>query len=325
MEYKCCPHIRNGLNFTRTGLRFCNKLSASGQDSIVNYEKGFYDKFKTIKHTIIENCRNGQIPDYCKGCIYLQEKDWDKIDEGKINNVEIFHWNQCNCACVYCGNRNETHLKITEKKSKSEFVDLYKILKSFIKEGYFAQNVNVSFVGGEPTLLKEFNDILKLFMKQNYKMHILTNGILYEKLFAKSLKINKENYMTISLDCGCSETFKKLKKVDKFDDVIKNIKRYIKDSKENSKNLIIKYILIESLNDNEEEIIKWLELCKNLGVGTLHPTIEFCHSVSNLNKIGPSDRICKLYNFMKEKIKEYGFILNTYDFVEVIVKTKKYR
>lgn len=325
MKYKCCPHIRNGLNFTRTGLRFCNKLSASGQDSIVAYEKDFYNKFKTIKHNIIEQCKSGDIPEYCKGCIYLEEKDWDLYDEAKINNVEIFHWNQCNCACVYCGNRNETHLKVTEKKGKSEFVDLYKILKSFIKEGYFAKEVNVSFVGGEPTLLKEFNDILKLFLKHNYKMHILTNGILYEKLYAKSIKLNKENYMTISLDCGCEETFKKLKRVDKFKDVLKNIKRYIKESGENSKNLIIKYILIEGINDNREEIIKWLNLCKDLGVKTLHPTIEFCHSVPDPNKNGPSDEICELYEFMKEKIKEYGFYINTYDFVEVIVKNKSYR
>ena len=325
VEYKCCPHIRNGLNFTRTGLRFCNKLSASGQDSIVLYGKDFYKKFTQIKHSIIEDCKKGIIPDYCKGCIYLEEKDWDTLDEAKINNLEIFHWNQCNCACIYCGNRNETHLKITEKKGKSAYVDLYKILKSFIKEGHFAQNVNVSFVGGEPTLLKEFTDILKLFMKHKYKMHILTNGILYEKLFAKSIRLNKENYMTISLDCGSKEVFKQLKRVDKFDDVIKNIKRYIKDTKENSKNVIIKYILIEGVNDNREEIIKWLDLCKNIGVGTLHPTIEFCHSVPDPDKTGPSNEICELYEFMKEKIKEYGFNLNTYDFVEVIVKNKSYR
>lgn len=325
MKYKCCQYIKSGLNFTRTGLRFCNKLSASGQDSIVCYDKDFYRNFVNIKDSIIENCKNNIVPEYCEGCIYLEDKEWDDDSNNKINNIEIFHWNQCNCACVYCGNRNETHLKITEKKGKSEFVDLYKILKSFIKEKRFAENVNVSFVGGEPTLLKEFPDILKLFIKQNYKLHILTNGILYEKLFAKSLKHSKENYMTISLDCGRKEMFKKIKGVDKFDNVIKNIKRYIKDSGENSKNLIIKYILIEGLNDNKEEIISWLELCKELGVKTLHPTIEFCHSVNNPCKKGPSDNICDLYYFMKDKIIEYGFNINTYDFVEIIVKNKSYK
>ncbi len=325
MKYKCCQYIKNGLNFTRTGLGFCNKLPSIGQDSIVLYGDNFYENFVNIKKNTIENCKNNIIPSFCEGCIYLEEKEWDDNFDDKINNIEIFHWNQCNCACVYCGNRSETHLKITKKKEKSEFVDLYKILKAFIKEKHFAENVNVSFVGGEPTLLKEFPNILKLFMKQNYKMHILTNGILYEKLFAKSLKHNKENYMTISLDCGCKDMFNRLKGVDKYDDVIKNIKRYLKDSGENSKNLIIKYILIEGLNDNKEEIIKWLELCKLLGVKTLHPTIEFCHSTNNPSKKGPSDHICELYNFMKEKIVEYGFNINTYDFVEVIVKNKSYR
>lgn len=325
MKYKCCPFIRNGLNFTRTGIRFCNKLSAYDEGNIVSYGKDFYKNFIKIKKEIIENCKDGIVPEYCQNCMYLEDKEWDDSCDAKINNIEIFHWNQCNCACVYCGNRSETNLKITEKKGKSGYVDLYRILKSFIKEKHFAENVNVSFVGGEPTLLKEFPDILKLFMKHNYKMHILTNGILYEKVFAKSLKINKENNMTISLDSGCSETFRKIKGVDKFDSVICNIQRYVKESGENSRNLLIKYILIEGLNDNKEEIIKWLDLCKKLGIGTLHPTIEFCHSVNNPNKIGPSEHICELYEYMKEKIVEYGFTLNVYDFVEVIVKNRRYR
>lgn len=324
MKYKCCKFIQNGLNFTRTGVRFCNKLAAYNAGNIVSYEKNFYKKFVDTKKHIIENCKNGIVPEHCTNCIYLEDKDWDS-EYNKINNLEIFHWNQCNCACVYCGNRSETHLKITTKKGKSEFVDLYKILKSFIKEKHFAENVNVSFVGGEPTLLKEFPDIIKLFLKNKYKMHILTNGIIYEKIFAKSLKVNKENNMTISLDCGCSETFKKIKGVDKFEIVTKNIMRYLKESGENSRNLIIKYILIEGLNDNKEEIVKWLELCKKLGVGILHPTIEFCHSVNNPDKNGPSENICELYNFMKEKIVEYGFILNVYDFVEIMVKNRSYR
>ena len=325
LSYKCCKFIRNGLNFTRTGVRFCNKLSAYNEGNIAAYSKDFYKEFVNKKHSIIESCKNNNIPEYCTNCIYLEEKDWDKEDDAKITEVEIFHWNQCNCACVYCGNRSETQLKITEKKGKSEFVDLYKVLKSFIKEGHFAKEVNVSFVGGEPTLLKEFNDILKLFMKQKYKMHILTNGILYEKLFAKFLKNGGENYITISLDCGSKDMFKRIKGVDKFDDVIKNIKHYIKDSGEYSKHLIIKYILIEGLNDNKEEIIKWLELCKSIGVGTLHPTIEFCHSVNDPKKTGPSEHICEMYEFMKEKIKEYGFNINLYDFVEVMVKNRSYR
>ncbi len=240
MSYKCCKFIRNGLNFTRTGVRFCNKLSAYHEDNIAAYSKDFYKQFVNEKQKIIDDCRKNIVPKYCEDCFYLEDKDWDKEDDAKITEVEIFHWNQCNCACVYCGNRSETHLKITKKKGKSEFVDLYKTLKSFIKEGHFAKNVTVSFVGGEPTLLKEFNDILKLFLKQNYKMHILTNGILYERLFPKFLKSGTENYITISLDCGSSEMFRKIKGVDKFEDVIKNIKHYIKDSGENYKHLIIK-------------------------------------------------------------------------------------
>ena len=323
MIYKCCKYLKNGIHFTRTGLLFCNKLSIIGTNEIIPYGENFYKKFIALKQEILESCKQGKVPSYCQNCIYLEEKEWDDFNT-QINYIEIFHWNQCNCACVYCGNRSETQLKITTKKVKGN-VDLYKTLKYFIKEKHFSENANIYFVGGEPTLLKEFPDILKLFMKQKYKMDLLTNGILYEKLFSKFLKKSSNNYMTISLDCGTKEMYKKIKGVDKFQDVIKNIKRYLKESGENSKNLYIKYILIEGLNDNEEEIINWLKLCKNIGIKTLHPTIEFCHSVNDPNKTGPSDHICNMYNFMKEKIIEYGFNINTYDFVEIMVKNKSYR
>lgn len=324
MKYKSCFFIRNGLNFTRTGVRFCNKLSAYDEGNLAAYGKNFYKEFIQIKKKILQDCRENNLPQYCRNCIYVEDKDWD-LEDDKIKNLEIFHWNQCNCACVYCGNRSETHLKITEKKGKSEFVDLYKILKSLINEKYFAEQVNVSFVGGEPTLLKEFPDILKLFIKHKYKMHVLSNGILYEKYIAKALKVNSENNLTISIDCGSRDVYKRIKGVDKFDVVINNIKRYLKESGENSRNILIKYILIEGLNDNKEEIIKWLELCKSLGVSALHPTIEFCHSVNDPNKIGPSEHICELYEFMKEKIVEYGFFMNVYDFVEIMVKNRSYK
>ena len=57
----------------------------------------------------------------------------------------------------------------------------------------------------------------------------------------------------------------------------------------------------------------------------LHPTIEFCHSVNNPNKKGPSEHICELYEYMKDQIVINGFELNTYDFVETIVKNRSYK
>ena len=321
MKYKCCKYIKNGICFQTAGVRFCSKLSSVVTNDFIPYNENFFEKFMAYKQQIINECQNGNAPDYCKNCIYFEEREWN---DTKIKYIDLFHWNQCNCACVYCSNRNETKLQITTKKVKGS-IELYKILKFLLKDNLLDEKVDISFGGGEPTILKEFLDILKLFMKQKYNMHLLTNAILYEKMFSKFLKQSTNNYMTISLDCGTAETFRRIKGVDKFNDVIKNIKRYIKESGENSKNLFIKYILIEGLNDNKEEIIKWIELCKSLGVKSLHPSIEFCHSFKDQNKKGPSDNICDLYNYMKEIIVENGFNMNTYDFLEPIIKNRSYR
>ncbi len=189
-----------------------------------------------------------------------------------------------------------------------------------------SEKTEISLVGGEPVLLKEFKELLKFFIKNNFKVNILSNGIIYEKYISKALNANNESYMTISLDCGTRETFKKIKGVDKFNDCIKNIKHYIKDSNDSGERIMIKYIILKGLNDNKEEIDKFINICSEIGVKCYFPAIEYCHAVKNPNKVVIDEEICNLYEYFKERVRQIdeNYQIPTYDFVEKMIKNRSY-
>lgn len=280
------------------------------------------------REDIINSIKNNNLEFNCNECLYLEDIDFNniKISE-KIKNIEIYTWEECNCACFYCSNRHSTKLKISTKRNYKGKIDVLPYLKKLKEKNLLSDDVFISMVGGEPTLLKEFPDLLRFFIKNNCTVSVLSNGILYEKLINKLLRSNENSKIIISLDCGTKETFKKIKGVDKFDDVIKNIKRYVKDSKEAVNGVVIKYIILEGVNDNKEEIDKWVELCANLGVKRYFASIEFCNSVNNPNKSEIPDHICELYEYMKKRVKEYSpdFDIYTYDFVETFIKNNSYK
>lgn len=125
--------------------------------------------------------------------------------------------------------------------------------------------------------------------------------------------------MTISLDSGTRETYKKIKRVDKFDDVVNNVKRYIKEiGEEFSFHLIMKYIILKDMNDNKEEIDKWIDVCTSIGVRNFFPSIEFIDGVNHPERNTITPKIVELYNYIKKKVKEINpnFMLSQYDFVE---------
>ncbi len=197
-------------------------------------------------------------------------------------------------------------------------------MKKFHKEKLFSKNLNVDFIGGEPTLLKEFPDLVNLFIKYNAKMGIPTNAIIYNKIINKAINSNINSNTTISIDSGKRETYKQIKNVDEFDNVVFNIQKYLKNSKHRKENIFIKYILLNKINDNYDEINAWFDLCEKIGVRTIFPSIEFCHSAGiNSDKI-INPNIVEKYLYIKEKSKEKGFVLKTYNYIDDLVQTGGY-
>ena len=122
--------------------------------------------------------------------------------------------------------------------------------------------------------------------------------------------------MCLSADSGTKEMYKRVKKVDKFEQFWKNVKNYAKAQKysENKTNVETKYILIPNVNTKKEEIDKWLELSIKSGVKTVVADIEndFCKDIRE-GTVSKPQYIIDLCGYIAERTKTEGLNLIEYN------------
>lgn len=284
-----CRYLAHGLYIHYFCFRHCHLSIHSPNERNNNYiipytgpkDKVDWDEVFKQKKELVQNMRDGNIPPFCKGCHWIEEFDENSENQflsdfdPYIDMIWIGHTNKCNANCIYCF----SHQEILEKRTYKPF-DIFPLFKELLDKKIYnlekEPNAHISFAMGEPTILKKFEDIIKIFEKSGNKCFaIYTNGIKTSKMLINTMK--KENTdvrIVISLDAGSREIFKKVKKVDKFKDACKTIQAYTKAAKIPDA-VGVKYIIIPNVNDNKEEIDKWYDLCtKKLGVKFLIADIE---------------------------------------------------
>ena len=170
--------------------------------------------------------------------------------------------------------------------------------------------------GGEPSCLDELGRVIDFSLKHDIKeIYLNSSCIKYEKSIEKALK--KDNIeLTLSLDCSTREMYKKIKRIDAFDKVIKNMKKYVKAQAEKKTAVRIKYIILPNVNDTKEEIDNWLVLCQNIGVKKVILDVET--NWYQKNKMNIPIRIKELISYFKERALFYGFETDFYCHVSQI-------
>lgn len=319
MEYKCCNHILGSIDLSFSGFKYCNEVW-EGPEYILYYDENAFEKNEQRRLQIIEEMKNGKIPERCQKCPMLELKDWKEFD-GKIHKITIFNWKHCNAACFYCS----VHSEFSEDVKKSDDYDALPIIEKLIHEQRLNSDTFVAFMGGEPTMLEEFPNLVKLLLEQNCRMEVLTNGIKYEPVISEMLKAENNNNICISLDCGTKEAYKRIKRVDKFDCVTSNIKRYIEEAKDKSNRVKVKYIIFPNVNDNKKEIDAFFEFCKSANVKTVARAVNHVESkLSTTTNKAIETSVIKSYEYFKKQAEKYGMELQPEPWADAIVENKVY-
>ncbi len=318
-----CKRLNETIDFDALKILFCC-ATRTGPSIDVTGNIHSTDKIIKNRESLIKLLDRGDIPKECIGCFDLQEQDKPKYTGLNIfrkipkpNTLIIKHFKQCNCSCIYCAEQYISKRKIVLKPQKSDYYDLLPIIKQLYKKKLIEKNnLTVLFQGGDISVLEEFEDLVNVFIDNGVKkIEIATNGIIYLPIIEKICKKTFVD-MDISIDCGCRESYKKIKTVDKFDDLVKNLKRYSKLPIQ----LRLKYILVRNCNDNIEEVSKYIELMKEIGIKISELTIDQCDPEFLENKVFKiPPHYYKIYEFWEKKCKEYDIYPSLWSYLKEIL------
>ena len=257
---KTCDEICSSISFNLDDITSCC-VSGLGPSPIycdytktkenINYIQKQQEMLNIINSNEIKNYK-------CNNCCYVKETQMP-LKETKYNLIIIRHWTACNCNCVYCNVKGEGSGLFPKYNP-------YNIIKKLYNDNLIdKENLVVHFQGGDIGVLKEFNSLVELFEENGFKrLDFCTNNIIFQPTIQRIISKQKGT-LSLSLDCGTSTTYKKIKGVDKFNQYIKNLKKYVNSVKDKN-TIVVNYIIVLGINDNKKEILKFFKLMKNIGI-----------------------------------------------------------
>ncbi len=306
-EYLSCRHLHGGITFIHTAFRTCCS-NKQGVTFVENYHGEDIDwkKISKKRKSVIENCKKGILPHNCIGCVDLEKKKWS--NHKLIDNIYLNHWDHCNCGCVYCISGAQGQFLQKEPKP-SKYYEVYKHLEQLYKLKMISPDVHVEMIGGDLTVLDETDKIINLIIDNGAgDMSFHSSCIYYCKGIERALKEVKHVNFDFSIDCGNRELYKKIKRIDAFDDVVANLKRYIAVSDNAINAMDAKYIIVDGYNDSIEAIDEWINLIHSLGIKRAKVDVNFKRFFPEFNH--PDPKVPKhyydIYAHYKKRISELG-------------------
>lgn len=305
-RYYKCDYMDSGINFEKNAVFVCCKTAHEGGGMPIlaqNYNDFDFNKIFELKKKWKEQIASGNPPARCKGCPSIIETD-ELVDDLAFNFVDVNSFVNCNSKCIYCNTWSIEGFKETSLLPKFEELFEKNLLKDS-RHGY------VQFAGGEPALMKDFEKIVDLCLSKGISRYIVnTSGIKYSEGINRLIK-EAETNICVSLDSGTPETYKKVKRVPCFEKVVENLKKYAESQKNSRSTVKSKYIILQDINDNFEEINKWYDLSLSMGIKFVVLDVEREWFKHNNREI--SDRMKELIAHIQNRCKEDGIALDYYE------------
>jgi len=207
--------------------------------------------------------------------VYLIKKNYPVYINNHLNTSVVFSGgfkgDLCNVNCIYC---NYTSV-MGDRSPNVGIMDVLQVLINSKKNSCF----EINFAGGEFFARKDAEEILNYLIDKNVRISVTTNASVRREGFIKLLVNNKVNYINVSLDCGSQETYKKVKERDFYNRVLDNLNEWSKFNVQ----IYLKYIFIPNVNDNQIDILGFVNVCKQLNA-----SVTISANSYNINEQLPS-------------------------------------
>ena len=195
-RYISCKWLESGVCFDNgvygSNVKLCCYMSAPGGGNSMIFEdyhgeKINWENFFRIKSEYRNIQKSGKTVEGCRGCVFLEERDW--LQEDYIDCIIFDHFTKCNCNCKYCYTEEDKKMY-----NKLKTYNIYPIIKEMFDKKIIRKGGAIGFGGGEPTILPEFDKLIGLFLKNGFydrEIHFLTyspcNLALYTSSFIISI------------------------------------------------------------------------------------------------------------------------------------------
>ncbi len=225
---------------------------------------------------------------------YLRRSVKDrKVTRGPLD-LQILPTTRCNAACTFCP--QQAVPEDVKRKSDPRWCEPPQdlpvgLIDRIADELYYLGGLKrIHITGGEPLLFKHMVPLLVITRREfpDVEIALVTNGILL-KDFVKPLVLSGLDRLSVSLNAGTRETYKKLNPAagdSTFEDVIEGIRAVAEKKREAETNR--PYLSVTSVltRENSGELESMLSACIDAGANALTyiPLMEFRRNGLNCNQ-----------------------------------------
>lgn len=266
--YESCEWLEGGLAFNRRSLHSCLIVHHdSGMPHLADFNGGplpIEDVIK-LRNEILQEQINGETHEKCKGCAHLVKKNW-KRSPYQFNIVGIAHYSHCNIKCNYC------FLQTQDPSSFSSGFRPYKIaeqIRHLYDEGLLQPDAVIDWGGGEPTIYREFDEIMQMSLERGAFHYLHSNAVRFPE-FVETSPYADKIHIICSIDAGLPETYFAMKRKDYLEQVWGNLGRYLSAGSI----VTVKYIMRED-NCSEENLRAFAARAEDVGVKDILIDIDY--------------------------------------------------
>ena len=250
--YRSCRYLESVISFQSHQIVFCCDRKPPATIKPMADAGKTVDAFFAVRGGVIRSNQSDNPP--CEGCNLFREYE---PGDGTINYIQFGVVNYCNFSCTYC----ELQHGNAQYKNKPETYDEIEVAEELKRRGLISHPLIVAVAPGEITIHPR-KDRYYDFAEENAQcVHFVTNAGKFDQRLAHILTLSPLNGMTVSIDAGTEETFRKIRGVNMFKQVVANLMEYRKYSPY----IFPKYILMEG-NCGDEDLEGFIKICEDLNI-----------------------------------------------------------
>jgi len=228
------------------------KISESGETNYLNWVK--LRKEVTDERTLPFDER--QLGKACFNCHnYLECSDEEAVHlPEQIHNIFISMYpSPCQSRCIYCPLCRDGSFDVSKNREQTQktFQGIVNTIKYIVDRGLIYEDGHIAFTSGEISIHPFRDQLIKA--SGNIPKRFSSNVFNFSQEIADCLSVDSRSTINLSIDCGTSKTWHKIKGRDNFHEIIAHLKLY-KDHCIDSNQIELKYIWLPGINDSIEDL-----------------------------------------------------------------------